>query len=156
MGDFNARYRQFGDTTENGNGIVLTNLLLDLPIFRTRNVMPTFLNHRGMSVIDHILCTEMCISMMDDECFIGDTVTSDHMPLLLRTKLRKSIQAFPSTKTYKDYKRTDIELFQAYINEKINEQPLPPLNSIQNINDAVAAIENIISEAAETATPQPQ
>ncbi|KAG5876342.1 hypothetical protein JTB14_003665 [Gonioctena quinquepunctata] len=67
MGDFNARHRQFGDVTENRNGIVLTNLLLDLPIFRTRNVMPTFLNHCGMSVIDHILCTERCSSMMDDE-----------------------------------------------------------------------------------------
>ncbi|KAG5862246.1 hypothetical protein JTB14_025397 [Gonioctena quinquepunctata] len=153
MGDFDARHRQFGDITENRNGIILSNLLLDLPILRTRNFMPTFLNHCGISVIDHILCTERCTSMMDDECFIGATVTSDHMPLLLQTKLRKSIQAFPTTKTFEDYKRTDIELFHANINDKTNEHPFSPLNSIQNINDTVTTIKFFISEAAETATP---
>ncbi|KAG5883787.1 hypothetical protein JTB14_036664 [Gonioctena quinquepunctata] len=126
MGDFNARHRQFGDIAENRKGIVLSNFLLDLPIFRTRNVMPTFLNHNGMSVIDHILCTERCTVMMNDECFIGDTVTSDHMPLLLRTRLRISIQAFPTPKAYKDYKRTDIELFQAYIKQKKKRTTTPP------------------------------
>ncbi|KAG5866837.1 hypothetical protein JTB14_016567 [Gonioctena quinquepunctata] len=81
MGDLNARHRQFGDITENRNGIIRSNLLLDLPIFRTRNDMPTFLNHVGISINDHILCTRRCTDMMDDVCFIGDTVTSDHMPL---------------------------------------------------------------------------
>ncbi|KAG5863861.1 hypothetical protein JTB14_031614 [Gonioctena quinquepunctata] len=102
MGDFNARHRRFGDITENRNGIILSNLLLDLPIFRTRNDMPTFLNHIGISIIDHILCTERCTGMMDGVYFIGDTVTSDHMPLLLRTKLRKSIPTGPETKTFRD------------------------------------------------------
>ncbi|KAG5864277.1 hypothetical protein JTB14_021252 [Gonioctena quinquepunctata] len=91
--------------------------------------------------------------MMDDVCFMGDTVTSDHMPLLLRTKLRKPIPTRPETKTFRDYKRTDIQLFQAQINEKINETQFPPLNSTENINSTVTAIENIILEASEASTP---
>ncbi|KAG5878573.1 hypothetical protein JTB14_006000 [Gonioctena quinquepunctata] len=116
--------------------------------------MPTFINNFGMSIIDHILCTERCIDRMDGECFVGDTVKSDHMPLLLRTRLRKTIPLPPNTRAFKDYKRTDINLFQANIEQKIAETPIPVPNSIQNINRAVTALEQIIVEASEIATPQ--
>ncbi|KAG5876890.1 hypothetical protein JTB14_003214 [Gonioctena quinquepunctata] len=70
LGDFNARHTQFGDRSTNRNGIILSNLLIDLPIYRTRNVMPTFINNFGMSIIDHILCTERCIDRMENVSWV--------------------------------------------------------------------------------------
>jgi hypothetical protein len=54
LGDFNARYTDFGDTQTNPNGRSLNSLIITLPLCRLHNTDPTFLNHTGCSISDHI------------------------------------------------------------------------------------------------------
>lgn len=152
LGDLNARHTQFGDRITNREGRILSDFLIDLPIFRIINTNPTFVGHQGASIVDHILCTESQIQCFDDECFIGESITSDHVPLLVKTSLTNPIRPPPTTYTFRDFRKADWNLFQNHIS--IN---LPPVDEIPNdpeaIDQTALQISTLISNAAEIAIP---
>lgn len=105
FGDFNARHTTFGDRTDNQNGQCLVELLDELPLYRLPCTDPTFLSHVGSSIIDHIVVTEDIIQHFGEHCYIGPTVTSDHMPLLVDCDLfqkRCTIPLYREIRSTKD------------------------------------------------------
>lgn len=126
LGDFNARHTLFGDSLINRNGRILHNCLTELPLFRLHNENPTFLNFNGSSIVDHILVTENLIRHFPDSCYIGTTVTSDHLPHLphlVQSTLCNKPPAMPLTKTIHDYKNTEWTNFANHVDTNIDRHP---------------------------------
>ncbi|XP_031350558.1 uncharacterized protein LOC116176218 [Photinus pyralis] len=151
LGDLNSRNTLFGDSTCNPNGIILANHLITLPICRVNNTTPTFVSHNGTSIVDHIIFTEPLFRYIDANCFLGTTITSDHLPLLVRTNFSPP-PALPPTVIYKkDFSRANWKVFAQHITENI--QPHPSLETPQDVDSAVDTLTTTISDAVSIAVP---
>ena len=152
LGDLNARHTQFGDSICNQNGIALVNTILTQPLWRIRNILPTFFNHSGSSIIDHILCSEQLYHFFGDDCFLGTSITSDHLPLLAKTSLSPPPPAPPAFIIKQDFSKTNWATFTASIQECL---PIdPPLSSPAHIDDAVSDLTSIIQNAVNISVPK--
>ncbi|KAK9878329.1 hypothetical protein WA026_021344 [Henosepilachna vigintioctopunctata] len=152
LGDFNARHTQFGDVHTNVNGRILSDCLIELNLWRCYNNKPTFINHNGISIPDHIILTPDLINHFDDQCFIGQTVTSDHLPLLIHSDLSSPPDPLPETITFRNIKNADWELFRDSISRSL---PInPPLQNIEDLSHAIERFSGTITEAFQTAAPE--
>ena len=147
LGDFNARHKDFGDHNSNRNGITLVNNLLNFPIYRLENRQPTFINHRGSSIIDHILITESLIPLTNPTCTIGTTVTSAHQTLTTQILL----PAPPPPPTYVpifDYKHADWQKFKKHITENLPQ--INPTRDPEIIDNQINLLTDTITQAKNT------
>lgn len=117
LGDLNARHVGFGDSATNNNGLILCNLLSSTSLCRVSNSMPTFVGNNGWSIVDHILCTGDVLATFDDNCRIGTTVTSDHMPLVVDTTVLAKPDPRPTAREIFDYRRANWALYHRLIEE---------------------------------------
>ena len=147
LGDFNARHKDFGDHYSNRNGITLTNNLLNLPIYRTINRQPTFINHRGSSIIDHILITESLIPLINPTCTIGTTATSPHQPLITQI-LQPAPPPPPTYVPIFDYKHADWQKFKNFITQNLPQ--FNPTRDPEIIDHQVSLLTDTISTAKHT------
>lgn len=150
MGDLNARHTDFGDTAVNTNGRQLSSLLATLPCIRIKNNSPTLINHRGSSIIDHILITESLFRYFKNECHIGTTITSDHLPLLTELNIARPKQPPLSTQIL-DIKNTNWEKFSLIISNNIS-QPIESTDTAV-IESQITEFTKTIQTAKQIATP---
>ncbi|XP_072384499.1 uncharacterized protein [Diabrotica undecimpunctata] len=141
MGDLNCRHTQFGDHISNPEGIRLTDILLDLPIIRITNTDYTFLNANGTSIVDHIIVPGSVMHRFDDRCHIGDTITSDHLPILVNSDIM-SPQIPPPPRQIRDYRRANWP--QNFITSNIPE--LGELNTNESIDQSARQWEDATSK----------
>lgn len=151
LGDFNARHIQFGDTTTNRNGQILSDVLTNLPIHRIYNTSPTFFSHQGSSIIDHILISENLIQHFDNSSYIASSVSSDHLPLLTKSSLNCVIPPLTTSRTIRDLKNTNWTRFQNALTQKTST--LPNINSTQDIDTAIEELTNSILTTIEDIIP---
>lgn len=135
----------------NPNGQRLANLTLRLPICRIRNTTPTFISHQGTSIVDHILCTETLFRHFDTECFIGTTITSDHLPLLVKANFHPPPPPPPRFALRKDFANADWEAFSQMVKNNIPRNP--QLQTPQDLDTVVEEVTNVISDAVTAAVP---
>ena len=150
IGDLNCRHMDFGDTATNPNGRKLANHLLNYPICRLENRLPTLINHHGESIPDHIIISESLTPKFNPKCHIGTTVTSDHLPLTAQL-LIPAPPPPPSYITIHDNKHADWAKYQRHITEN-----LPEINITRDSNEIdnqITLITNTILAAKEIAIP---
>ncbi|KAK9878168.1 hypothetical protein WA026_021184 [Henosepilachna vigintioctopunctata] len=152
LGDFNARHIQFGDIVTNRNGRILSECLIQHNLWRCFNIDPTFFNHNGMSITDHIITTSDLINYFEEPCFIGQTITSDHLPLLIHSNIAQPPPPAPTIITFKDHKNANWEEFQ--INVANNLPPLQPLDNQFQIDHSLNDFSTFISEAYSACVPE--
>lgn len=151
LGDYNSRHTSFGDHALNPNGIILSDALITLPLIRIPNSLPTFIGARGTSIPDHILHTEDLSLLMDDNCSIGTTITSDHLPLVTNTTITNPPRPAPTSTTIRDFKNTNWTDFKNYITQNLHQHP--QLNTPHDIDTAVDDYTNTIQQAILTHVP---
>ncbi|KAJ3641910.1 hypothetical protein Zmor_028380 [Zophobas morio] len=151
MGDFNSRHIDFGDTTTNSNGRKLVNCLTNFPIYRLENRNPTFISHKGQSIIDHIIISETLTPKFNLQCQIGTTVTSPHLPITAQLLL-PAPQPPATYTTIDDIKHADWAKYKQYISDN-----LPPINitrETHEIDRQITLLTDTITAAKELTIPR--
>ncbi|KAK9880332.1 hypothetical protein WA026_010217 [Henosepilachna vigintioctopunctata] len=151
LGDFNARNIQFGDNSTNRNGQILSECLIENNLWRCPNTNPTFFSHTGMSIIDHIIITPDLIQYFEEPCFIGQTITSDHLPLLVHSNIAQPPKLPPTIITLKDFKNTDWEQFRAMIIQTFS--PPQIFRNTHEIDQIIEQYSTSVSETYNACTP---
>ncbi|KAK9881280.1 hypothetical protein WA026_015402 [Henosepilachna vigintioctopunctata] len=152
LGDLNARHTQFGDTITNRNGRILSECLIQNNLWRCYNTYPTFFGHTGMSITDHIIITPDLIHFFEEPCFIGQTITSDHLPLLIHSNISYPPPPAPSIISFKDHKHANWEEFQN--NVALNLPPLQPLHNQLQIDQSISSFSTFISQTYNACVPE--
>lgn len=151
LGDFNARHVSFSDTATNAKGTVLINQLAQLNVCRITNMSPTFVTSYGASIIDHIIVSSSLISRVDPACYVGPTVTSDHLPLLLKCDLFAPFSPPSHIISRPDWKHANWDLFKGLVEETL---PPPPSFTPNTIEDCLSEFNSCIQEATAKAVPK--
>lgn len=81
LGDLNARSIEYGDYATNSRGRELKNAIDSTRMVRLENNVPTYTGYQGHTVIDHIVVSGNLHSSFSG-CYLGQSVTSDHEPLV--------------------------------------------------------------------------
>ncbi|KAK9876130.1 hypothetical protein WA026_011247 [Henosepilachna vigintioctopunctata] len=148
LGDLNARNIQFGDSSTNRNGRILSDCLMQHNLWRCYNVDPTFFSHAGMSITDHIITTPDLIKYFEEPCFIGQSITSDHLPLLIHSTIAGPLASTPACITFKDHKNANWELFTDHLSTNLPQYH--PLQNSHQIDFAIDQLSSSFSEAYST------
>lgn len=151
LGDLNARHTQFGDTINNPNGTLLVDHILSHPLWRIKNILPTFFNHIGASIIDHIICSEPLLPFFADECHLGTSITSDHLPLLVKAYFCPPPPPPPDFITRLDFKYAKWDLYATKIRDLLPAHAT--LSSPEDIESASATLSTSIKDAISLAIP---
>ncbi|KAH0818165.1 hypothetical protein GEV33_004626 [Tenebrio molitor] len=109
LGDFNARRTYFYDSHINPNGRVPCSRLRILQLCTLRNIAPTFGNHLGCSIVDHIM--NLLVN------YDPHIVTSDQLSLV-RNFLAGCLPTHPTYITITGYKQADWNKFQDLVTLK--------------------------------------
>lgn len=150
MGDFNARHHSFGDHNTNKNGRTLADFLLGHNISRIPNSSPTFLSHLGSSIIDHILISDPLMPLFADECYIGQSITSDHIPVIVSCDLFYISHPPSTTKTLWDWNLADWSKFRLLIAQNV---PPAPNSLPEQIDATISALTTCIQNASAASVP---
>ena len=119
MGDFNAKTTSCGADSNNTNGDILDNIIIDHNCLKVINKQPTHVNFNGQtsSIIDHcIISTKLHDKFNEFSVLEGEDMTSDHLPCLIIFQLnsnfkKKNIKYTSLFKRF-NFKKTNWELFK--------------------------------------------
>lgn len=151
MGDFNARHTSFGDTTTNPLGRSLADELLLTDLFRIPNRNPTFINHQGSSIIDHIIISSSLTPLFSDEAELASSITSFHLPIVVSTSILNPPARRTGVRNFRDWKNARWDDFQTRMEELIREPPEP--RTTADIDDAVNLLSTAITTAIDECVP---
>lgn len=151
LGDFNSRHTAFGDVVCNPKGRILSNCLLRLPLYRIPNYKPTFLNHNGSSVIDHIIITDNLTPRFSDDPEIGTSITSDHLPLITATDIAVAPPRAVTLVSYRDWKRAEWDRFREIIEADLADVLAP--TTADELDATVNRLTASIQDGIDAAVP---
>ena len=95
MGDFNAKTTSCGADSNNTNGDILDNIIIDHNCLIVNNKQPTHVNFndKTSSIIDYcIISTKLHDKFNEFEVLVGEEMTSDHLPCLISFQLNSNFQ----------------------------------------------------------------
>ena len=143
-GDFNCRSRLLGDTRTNTAGIALHRFITENGLDLISDNEPTFFGPTGTSRPD-LFFTEH--AFRDEIAGFGtsDIFDSDHRLIFVRIRWDHSYQ---TSKTVRDYKNADWELYQNIINLQVEPEPL---HTKTEVDDGICNLVESLSEAGEAA-----
>lgn len=145
IGNLYSRHFLFGDIASNNNGHLLHQYFSELPLFRLHNENLTFFTAYGSSNIDHILCTENLIHLFTDRCYIGTSITGDHLSLLVQSEIAIKSPPVPLIRTVRDYAITNWTDFQKFIHDNLPSDP--PLYNTNDVDKNIDRLTNVIQDA---------
>jgi hypothetical protein len=124
---------------------------MDLPLCRLHNTNPTFVSHQGCSTPDHILITENLTPIINLNCSIGTTVTSDHLPLTSHFLINGPPPP-PEFIPITNFKEADWRKFQQFITENLPN--MTPTIDPQSVDIQVARFADTLKSAQLQSVPR--
>ena len=101
-GDFNCPHEAFSSRFSNVYGTGLLNLVNNLNLIVVDNEEPTIYHHGEPNVLDLFICESGSLQLVQ-ECYVGDSIGSDHLPLITHARLHSQAAGLPQrTKTFFD------------------------------------------------------
>ena len=123
-GDLNCPHEAFSSRFTNIYGTGLLNLVNSLDLVVLDNDEPTIYHHGDPNILDLFICEPGSLPMVE-ECYVGEPIGSDHLPLITHVKL--SCKGNPPTlrtkttfnqEAYKEGLAAALESFDATCNSK--------------------------------------
>ena len=102
-GDFNCPHEAFSSRFSNIYGTGLLNLVNNLNLLVVENEEPTIFHHGAPNILDLFICEPRSLPLVQ-ECYVGDSIGSDHLPLIVNARLHsQTASGLPlQTKTFFD------------------------------------------------------
>lgn len=123
-GDFNAKNSDWGDSSNNSNGIVFCNWLqsFSLEFVRICNTFPSFPN--GSSFLDHFLLSSNLVELTDPNYKIHSLTTfSDHFPIKLEINIPNFEFILKPPSTFVSFKKTNWNKFKNEVIQGLSNHP---------------------------------
>ena len=116
-GDFNCPHEAFTSRFSNVYGTGLLNLVNNLNLIVLENEEPTIYHHGEPNILDLFICESRSLQIVE-ECYVGDSIGSDHLPLIAHARLHsQAAGAVPQrTKTIFDTMTFKEELMEELAN----------------------------------------
>jgi exonuclease III len=153
-GDFNAKHEHFGCTSTNKAGDQLFDfveenevIVANDPDSMTRHVVST-----GRSELLDFFLVPRCMSGQLADCFVGEDVGSDHLPLHLKLKTAGNIERYP-VRMVRVMARCNWEAYADQIDQGIDEVGDAVEWRKETIEDRCEEIRQCIASAIDTACP---
>ena len=109
-GDFNCPHEAFSSRFSNIYGTGLLNIINNLNLMTLINEEPTTFHHGEPNILDLFICEPNSCSIFQ-ECYVGESIGSDHLPLIAHAKISTSSRGnFQKTKTIFDQNGFNDEL----------------------------------------------
>ena len=100
-GDLNCPHEAFSSRFTNVYGTGLLNLVYNLNLIVLDNDEPTIYHHGEPNILDLFICEPSSLPIVE-ECYVGESIGSDHLPLITHTKLSCKGNPAPKKKTFFD------------------------------------------------------
>lgn len=155
VGDFNAKHQYFGCKKTDPAGEQLFDFIErhDLVVANPPGEATRSTTGRGDDdIIDYCLVTHKLSSRLQD-CYVGDDVGSDHLPLHVKLQLGGSVAKYPCRLT-RNIAKCDWQLFSHEMEAGIHNTPDQLLNSAAAIEERCQAVASCITAAIDTACPK--
>ena len=155
MGDLNAKSTLWAAKTNNDNGDILDNIILENDCIIVNNKDPTHLNFNGKtsSILDYCIISTTIHDIFENFAVLNDEdMTSDHLPFLLKLKSNQnnleSIKNpyFNKSKTY-NYKKANWLRFKSALPGFLDE------NIGNNVDKLEEFIRKSLINASDSAIP---
>ena len=138
-GDFNCPHEAFHSRFSNIYGTGLLNQVTNANLVVIENTEPTIYHHGEPNILDLFICEPRSCRIVE-ECYVEESIGSDHLPLLAHIILSSNRQSFPQiTKTFFNAQAFEEELsveltnFDATCNSKsdVDQKLLQLTNLLQ-------------------------
>ncbi|XP_013416029.1 uncharacterized protein LOC106177719 [Lingula anatina] len=152
MGDLNSKHRYFGCKKFNENGHILFDISedLELTILNDMNETTHMSPLGSTDILDMAFATQPTLSKIS-ECYVGEDVGSDHLPL--HVKLTSNINIATETEILKRcIRKLNTVAFDNAINYNLNVAPIS--TNIHNIDQACDNVTDTLSKALDLACPK--
>ena len=124
-GDFNCPHEAFSSRFSNVYGTGLLNLINNLNLLVVENEEPTIFHHGEPNILDLFICEPRSLQLCQ-ECYVGDSIGSDHLPLIAHVRLHsqapaglpQQIKTFFESATFKEELMEELAGFSALCNSK--------------------------------------
>jgi len=154
VGDFNAKHEYFGCKSTNKAGEQLFDFVEDCeaivtndPDSVTRHVVST-----GQSELLDFFLVPRCMSGQLADCFVGEDVGSDHLPLHLKLKTAGNIERYP-VRMVRVMARCNWEAYADQIDQGIDEVGDEIEWRKETIDHRCEEVQQCIASAIDTACP---
>ena len=122
-GDFNCPHEAFNSRFSNIYGTGLLNHVTNMNLVVLHNTEPTIYHHGEPNILDLFICEPRSLSMVE-ECYVEESVGSDHLPLLAhivltnRRSLSQRTKTFFDAQAFKEDLSIELTKFDATCNSK--------------------------------------
>ena len=139
-GDLNCPHEAFSSRFSNVYGTGLLNLVNNLNLLVVENEEPTIYHRGEPNILDLFICEPRSIQLVQ-ECYVGDSIGSDHLPLIAHARLKSQaagtaqrIKTIFDTLAFKEELTEQLAGFSASCNSRseVDIKLLQLTNMIQN------------------------
>ena len=118
-------HEAFSSRFSNVYGTGLLNLVNNLNLLVVENEEPTIFHHGEPNILDLFICEPSSLQLVQ-ECYVGDSIGSDHLPLIAHVRLHsqapaglpQQIKTFFESVTFKEELMEELSGFSALCNSK--------------------------------------
>src|SRR5215469_18775860 len=154
-GDLNAKHQFYGSSRTDDRGEELFDLVESNDLFcandphaKTRHVVAT----GYQELVDYVLVSKQLVGRVSD-CYVGECIGSDHLPVDLVMQLESNISTVPS-REIRSFAKCDWDLFAETLRESELSYSHGTMNSQADIDDRVCKISDSIVSAIDLACPK--
>jgi exonuclease III len=154
-GDLNAKHQYYGCTRTNTPGEVLFDFVErnELVVANDPEQMTRHVVSQGyQELLDYFIHTRR-ISRFVTDSYVGEDVSSDHLPVHLKLQLHQPLSTFQE-KEVRALDKCNWEMFADIINDNIHESPDETLLSATAIDNRCEEIRHTITTAIDSACPK--
>ena len=150
-GDLNCSHEAFSSRFTNIYGTNLLNLVNGLNLYVVDNEEPTTFHRGEPNILDLFICHPNSCHLIQ-ECYVGETVGSDHLPLLLHLKVtpRNPRQRQQNTK-----KIFEAETFKQEVEQNLKDFD-PACHNLQEVDKKISDLTNMLSTLVKKCTIEKQ